>query len=71
MFVAVDGRLAGIVAVADPIKATTAAAIAALHESGLRIIMATGDNERRRGRSRQGSASTRCAPTCCRKARRR
>jgi len=46
MFVSVDGRLAGMVAVADPIKATTAAAIRALHESGLRIIMATGDNER-------------------------
>ncbi|OQM75692.1 heavy metal translocating P-type ATPase [Manganibacter manganicus] len=46
MFVAVDGKLAGMVAVADPIKATTAAAIRALHESGLRIIMATGDNER-------------------------
>jgi Cu+-exporting ATPase len=46
MFVAVDGKLAGIVAVADPIKATTAAAIRALHDSGLRIIMATGDNER-------------------------
>lgn len=46
MFVAVDGRLAGIVAVADPIKETTVAAIRALHESGLRIIMATGDNER-------------------------
>ncbi|MCC2689937.1 MAG: heavy metal translocating P-type ATPase [Rhizobiaceae bacterium] len=46
MFVSVDGRLAGLVAVADPIKATTAGAIRALHESGLRIIMATGDNER-------------------------
>jgi len=46
MFVAVDGRAAGIVAVADPIKETTAEAIRALHESGLRIIMATGDNER-------------------------
>ena len=46
MFVAVDGKLAGIVAVADPIKATTAEAIRALHDSGLRIIMATGDNER-------------------------
>lgn len=46
MFVAVDGRLAGFVAVADPIKATTEAAIRALHASGLRIIMATGDNER-------------------------
>ena len=46
MFVAVDGKLAGIVAVADPIKATTVEAIRALHDSGLRIIMATGDNER-------------------------
>jgi Cu+-exporting ATPase len=46
MFVAADGRLAGIVAVADPIKATTAAAIRALHERGLKIIMATGDNQR-------------------------
>ncbi|APH72246.1 heavy metal translocating P-type ATPase [Aquibium oceanicum] len=46
MFVAVDGRMAGIVAVADPIKETTADAIRALHESGLKIIMATGDNER-------------------------
>jgi Cu+-exporting ATPase len=44
MFVAVDGKLAGIVAVSDPIKATTKEAIDALHESGLKIIMATGDN---------------------------
>lgn len=46
MFVAVDKKLAGIVAVADPIKATTAEAIRALHDRGLKIIMATGDNER-------------------------
>ncbi len=46
MFVAVDKKLAGIVAVADPVKATTAEAIRALHDRGLRIIMATGDNER-------------------------
>ncbi|TPK94367.1 MULTISPECIES: heavy metal translocating P-type ATPase [unclassified Mesorhizobium] len=46
MFVAVDGSFAGIVAVADPVKATTAEAIKALHDKGLRIIMATGDNER-------------------------
>ncbi|NTF82789.1 heavy metal translocating P-type ATPase [Rhizobium rhizogenes] len=44
MFVAVDGQLAGLVAVADRIKPTTAAAIKALHDSGLKIIMATGDN---------------------------
>lgn len=46
MFIASDGELAGIVAVADPIKASTAEAIQALHEAGLTIIMATGDNER-------------------------
>ncbi|WP_306753060.1 heavy metal translocating P-type ATPase [Paracoccus actinidiae] len=46
MFVAVDGRLAGIVAVADPIKASTTEAIRTLHQLGLRVIMATGDNQR-------------------------
>ncbi|RWQ37969.1 MAG: heavy metal translocating P-type ATPase [Mesorhizobium sp.] len=46
MFVAVGNKLAGIVAVADPIKATTSEAIKALHDRGLKIIMATGDNER-------------------------
>ncbi len=46
IFVAADGRLAGIVAVADPIKQSAAEAIRALHEQGLKIIMATGDNER-------------------------
>jgi Cu+-exporting ATPase len=46
MFVAIGGRLQGVIAVADPVKPTTRAAIAALHDAGLRIIMATGDNER-------------------------
>ena len=46
MFVAIDGRAAGLIAVSDPIKPTTEAAIRALHESGMRIVMATGDNER-------------------------
>jgi len=46
MFVAVDGRLAGIVAVSDPIKESTADAIRELHKLGLTVIMATGDNER-------------------------
>lgn len=46
MFVVADGRLAGLIAVADRVKPTTAAAIRALHEAGLKIIMATGDNER-------------------------
>nr|WP_029057457.1 heavy metal translocating P-type ATPase [Stappia stellulata] len=46
MYVALDGRLAGLVAVADPIKETTEAAIRELHRQGLRVIMATGDNQR-------------------------
>ena len=44
MFVAVDGRLAGLVGVADPIKATTAEAIQALHREGVKVVMLTGDN---------------------------
>src|SRR3546814_3058126 len=43
MYLAVDGALAGLLAVADPIKASTAAAIASLHDAGLNIVMATGD----------------------------
>jgi len=45
MFLSVDGRLAGLVGVADPIKESTPAAIAALHQEGLRIVMLTGDNQ--------------------------
>ena len=45
MFVALDGLPAGLVAVADPIKATSAEAVSALHQSGIRIVMLTGDNE--------------------------
>lgn len=46
MFIAVDQVLAGIVAVADPIKDSTAQAIKELHAQGMRVIMATGDNAR-------------------------
>ena len=44
MHLAVDGRLAGLIAVIDPIKPSSAAAIRALHDLGLKIVMATGDN---------------------------
>ena len=44
MFLGAGGRLAGLVAVSDPIKESAAEAIAALHGLGLRIVMATGDN---------------------------
>jgi Cu+-exporting ATPase len=46
IFVAVDDRPAGILGVADPIKASTPAAIEHLHELGIKIVMLTGDNER-------------------------
>ena len=45
MFVAVDGRPAGLLGVADPLKEGTLEAIRALHEDGLRIVMLTGDSE--------------------------
>jgi len=43
--VAVDGALAGLVAVADPVKETTAAALAALREQHIEVVMLTGDNQ--------------------------
>ena len=46
MYAAIDGRLAAIIAVADPIKPSTPAAIAALHQLGLKVAMITGDNAR-------------------------
>ena len=46
MFVAIDGKPAGILAVADPIKSTTAEAIRDLHALGLKVVMLTGDNRR-------------------------
>jgi P-type Cu+ transporter len=46
MFVVLDGAVAGLVSVADPVKETTPAALKELHALGFRIVMATGDNER-------------------------
>ncbi len=46
MFVLIGSEIAGIVSVADPVKESTPAALEALHAQGLRIIMATGDNEK-------------------------
>jgi len=45
MLIAVSGQLAGMIAVADPIKESTPGAIAAMHKLGLRVVMLTGDNE--------------------------
>jgi Cu+-exporting ATPase len=44
MFIAVDGRAAGLIAVADPIKPSAAEAIRALHAEKIRVVMLTGDN---------------------------
>jgi P-type Cu+ transporter len=46
MFIVLDGAIAGLVSVADPVKESTPDALKALHALGFRIIMATGDNER-------------------------
>ena len=46
MFVAIDGKPAGILSVADPIKSTTSEAIRELHKLGLKLVMLTGDNRR-------------------------
>jgi Cu+-exporting ATPase len=49
LYAAIDGELAAIIAVADPIKETTAAALQALHAQGLKVVMITGDNARTAG----------------------
>ncbi len=46
MFVVVGGAVAGMVAVADPVRETTVEALAQLREAGIRVVMATGDSER-------------------------
>ena len=46
IFVAIDGRIAGLIALADPVKATTPQAVAVLKAEGLRVVMLTGDNRR-------------------------
>ena len=46
VFVAIDGRAVGIIAVSDPIKQSTPEAIERLHKLGIKVIMLTGDNER-------------------------
>jgi Cu+-exporting ATPase len=46
VFAALDGRACGVIAIADPIKATTAAAVQELQDAGVRLVMLTGDNRR-------------------------
>lgn len=46
LYAALDGQLAAIIAVAEPIKSSTPAAINALHQLGIKVVMITGDNAR-------------------------
>ncbi len=46
MIVAIDGTVAGLIAVADTVKASSAEAIRSMHDQGLRVVMLTGDNKR-------------------------
>ena len=46
MFTAIDGQLAGLIAVADPVKENAGEAVAALRREGIRVVMLTGDNQR-------------------------
>jgi Cu+-exporting ATPase len=45
MFVGIDGNLAGLLVVADPVKESAASAVRALHDAGIRLVMMTGDNK--------------------------
>jgi Cu+-exporting ATPase len=46
IFAAVDGKAIGVIAIADPVKPTTAAAVSALRDAGVRVVMLTGDNRK-------------------------
>ena len=66
LFFASAGRALGMIAVADIVKPTSAAAIAELSAMGIRTVMLTGDNERTAQRHRrERRASTRSSPACC------
>ncbi len=65
LYAAIDGKIAAAIAVSDPIKPTTPAAINALHDLGLKVAMITGDNQAQLMPSRAVWASIMSWPRCC------
>lgn len=57
-FVGVDGRVVGVLGIADAARETSVAAVAALHEAGIRVVLLTGDKRGRPSGSPRSSAST-------------
>ena len=69
LFLAVDGKPGGVIAIADPIKSTTQAALDSLRNYGIRIVMLTGDNKTTAEASHASSASRKSKPISCRRTR--
>ena len=67
MLAAVDGKAAGLIAVADPIKPSAREAVAALKRSGLRLVMLTGDNRATAKPSPKNLTSLSLKPKYCRR----
>ena len=65
LFLAVDGKPGGVIAIADPIKATNAARSRSLRADGMRIVMLTGDNRTTAEAVARKLASRMCKRTCC------
>jgi Cu+-exporting ATPase len=65
IFVGIDGRVAGALAISDPVKPTTAGAPAALCANGIKVMMLTGDNHTAAEAAGANSRSMPSRPMCC------
>ena len=65
MLIAADGRAAGLVAVADPLKESAAGALQALRQERIGVVMLTGASRTTAQAVARNSASTRSWPRCC------